>query len=375
MQLSSEKIGDLTAGRAPDGVATLLLVRAACDGGATRAEVVRDLAPLFAHKLSPAEWRQAADAASADLLSLGLVTEKRGRLKATEAGAEQAAAFLGQSAVDHEWSTLRDTMLIAKALGIAGEPTARLKSLTRPEALSAIIVQQAYGLPLKKNEAPARLRARLAMVALERAFGNTIKSGFGSGASLPSKPGRALAGQLSLHPREFPTDAKLIAELAAEQIGAPRADLEQLRLAVLKRLGSQALEMRRPVSSSHAPSKRATVAPPSALPAAANDARPPIRPDMAQFAAAVHAAARTCADGWPGNRKAFISNVWTAVRQRAPHWSLSEIEFKCMLAEAHRSGEIVLANADLKDKKNIKELESSAILYKNTVWHFVRVED
>ena len=58
-----------------------------------------------------------------------------------------------------------------------------------------------------------------------------------------------------------------------------------------------------------------------------------------------------------------------------PHWGLSEIEFKCMLAEAHRSGHVVLASADLKNKENIKELESSAISYKNTVWHFVRVED
>ena len=33
------------------------------------------------------------------------------------------------------------------------------------------------------------------------------------------------------------------------------------------------------------------------------------------------------------------------------------------------------ANADLKDKKSIKELESSAVPYKNTVWHFVRVEE
>jgi hypothetical protein len=46
-----------------------------------------------------------------------------------------------------------------------------------------------------------------------------------------------------------------------------------------------------------------------------------------------------------------------------------------MLAEAHRMGSIVLANADLKDKSRMQELESSAISYKNTVWHFVRVED
>ena len=36
---------------------------------------------------------------------------------------------------------------------------------------------------------------------------------------------------------------------------------------------------------------------------------------------------------------------------------------------------VVLANADLKDKKSMKDLESSAVPYKNTVWHFVRVEE
>jgi hypothetical protein len=46
-----------------------------------------------------------------------------------------------------------------------------------------------------------------------------------------------------------------------------------------------------------------------------------------------------------------------------------------MLAGAHRAGQLVLASADLKNKRDIKEFEDSAILYKNTVWHFVRVED
>ena len=374
--LTSEHVSEpQAAGKTPDGLALLLLVRAACEGGATRAEIVRDLAPLFAHKLSPAEWRQSADAASADLLVMNLATEKRGRLKVTDQGAALSARYLGMKTpvepTPLSWADVRDIALDAKALGAEREAPARLKSLARPEALSAIIVQQAFGLPIKKNEQPARIRARLALIALERAFGNKIKAGMGSGAGLSAKAGRTLAGQLSRKPREFPTDAKLIAELAAEQVDAPRADLEQLRLALLKRLGTRALEDRRAAAS---PSKRATIAPPAAMPVAANDA-PPMRPDMGQFARTVQAAARTCADGWPGNRKAFISNVWNAVRLSAPQWGLSEIEFKCMLAEAHRSGEVVLANADLKDKKNIKELESSAILYKNTVWHFVRVED
>jgi hypothetical protein len=99
------------------------------------------------------------------------------------------------------------------------------------------------------------------------------------------------------------------------------------------------------------------------------------RPDLGEFSRAVKDAASQRAEGWPGSRKAYISQVWDAIRAAKPRWELSEIEFKCMLAEAHRLGAIALANADLKDKKSIKELESSAVPYKNTVWHFVRVEE
>lgn len=374
--LSSEHKGEPRPANAPaDAVASLLLTRLAAKGGATRAEIVRDLAPLFAHKLSPAEWRQTADAGADSVVAIALATEKRGRLTLSDEGRMHAAAWLGRDELDdHAWPDLRDTMLVAKALGAEREPLARLKSFARPEALSAIIVQKAFGLPHKKNEQPARLRARLALIALERAFGNKIKAGFGTGSGLSAKAGRLLAGQLSRKPRDFATDAKLIAELAAEQVDAPRADLEQLRLALLKRLGTDALAARRGAGGPVVGRPSLVAVAPSLPRPAANDA-PPLRPDLAQFARAVHAAARTCADGWPGNRKAYISNVWDAVRQSAPQWGLSEIEFKCMLAEAHRSGEIVLANADLKDKKNMLQLESSAIQYKNTVWHFVRVED
>jgi hypothetical protein len=122
--------------------------------------------------------------------------------------------------------------------------------------------------------------------------------------------------------------------------------------------------------------------PPAAAPAA-NDRAPappvvaaaPVRPDLGEFSRVVKDAASKRAEGWPGSRKAYISHVWDVIRAAKPRWELSEIEFKCMLAEAHRLGAIALANADLKDKKSMKELESSAVPYKNTVWHFVRVEE
>jgi hypothetical protein len=96
---------------------------------------------------------------------------------------------------------------------------------------------------------------------------------------------------------------------------------------------------------------------------------------MTEFCHAVVEAARPVAEGWPGNRKAFISLVWKAIRNARPDWGLSEIAFKGMLAEAHRSGRLELATADLKDGRDLKSLEDSKILYKNTVWHFVRVQD
>lgn len=358
----------------PTALGALFLTRIVCDDGATRAELVRDLAPLFSHKLSPADWRRMAELQIGLLVASGFATETRGRLRATPAGGKAAVDFLGSSNVRSDWAQQRDIGLIAKSLGIEKEPPAKLKALMRQDSLRGLIVQVAFGLPLKKNQPPAKIRAQLAMIALERAFGNKIKTGFGERSGLPAKAGRMLAGQLARTPKDFGTDTRLIAELAAEHAGSVETDTDSLRAALLRGLGSRILEAR-------APALPITTAPRKLSPAA-NDAAPAAspselspRPDLGQFAAKVQLAARSKAEGWPGNRKAYISHVWTAIRASHPEWNISEIEFKCMLAEAHRAGKIMLANADLKDKKALAELESSAITYKNTVWHFVRVED
>lgn len=364
--------GQSVAGPAP--VSALVLARIATQGGATRADVRRDLQPMVAHRLSPAEWRGAAEAAADDLVAAGLATESRGRLAASETGTGALARLLGHRATaTSTWAARRDVDLVAKSLGLEGESAAKLKALSKPEGLRALVVQKAFGLPLKPRQSAARLRADLAVIALERAFGNKIKSGLGAGSGLSAKAGRLLAGQLALRPREYPSDGRLLAQLAAEAVGTPQASLEALRAALLRDLVTKLL----------APAAPPVVLPPArSAPLPANDlgpaaSRPPpmVRPDLDGFSAEVLAAARGHAEGWPGNRKAFISRVWQAIRAARPEWGLSEIEFKGMLAEAHRAGRLVLANADLKDKKNLKDFEASAIGYKNTIWHFIRIED
>ncbi|MCK5089988.1 MAG: hypothetical protein KAQ88_08410, partial [Hyphomicrobiaceae bacterium] len=76
----------MTASRAKPGpLGSLLLARVSCAGGATRAQLVRDLGPFVSSKLSPAELRSTIDTELTRLLSAGLVRNDRSRYRASEA--------------------------------------------------------------------------------------------------------------------------------------------------------------------------------------------------------------------------------------------------------------------------------------------------
>jgi hypothetical protein len=354
----------------PSSLRVLVLARAAADAGATRSELTRGLGPFVSHKLSPAAWRSALDGTLRALENEQLIGETRGRVTLTGQGRAAVSEFLGANGVSTAWDDIRDVRLVASALGLEAESAVRLKTLTRPDGLRVAILQKAYGLNIKGVPSPARLRSALAVVALERAFGSSIRAGLGAGVGLAAKAGRLIAGQLSRRPRDFGTDGRLIATLAAEHVGAVQTDADALRLAILRNFVSQSFAA--PLPRPRGDCANASADPPHSAPigsAASSRQNPP------GFAREVQSAARTRAEGWPGNSKAFISHVWQTLQVRRPEWGLTELEFKAMLAEAHRIGHVTLAGADLKDKRNIKELQESAVAYKNTVWHFVRVED
>jgi hypothetical protein len=378
-------------GPAPDlpmpdlSINDLVLLRIAA-ASTTRAELQRDLAALVAPKIPGTAFRRSAELAIGQHSARHLLAEHRGRMTLTETGQRAAKALLAPTkssaaAPLTDWPGIR-SVLAVRALGLKAATPAILKALNRPEGIAALVLQQHFELAADKVLSPTTLRSELAVVALERAFGNKIKTGLGKGTGLPGKAGRILAGQLFKQPREITTDGKLVLALAAEIAGAPDTSLDGLTLAVLRSLTQAALtgtaiatlEQRLPKPSPTADNDASPLPPPAAN-AAPPQMRPAVRPDMSEFASAVVSAARPVSEGWPGNRKAFISLVWNAIRNTRPEWELSEIAFKGMLAEAHRIGLVVLAGADLKDKCDLKELEDSKILYKNTVWHFVRVED
>lgn len=367
----------------------IVLVRlAAAPDGRDHADLARDLLPVISHKLSPDDWRKVLSGILASLAASAYVTTTGTLSRATGSGKAAAVEFLGlrKSGALPAWPDVRDGALIARALGLEKEPASRLKGLAKLEGLRCLIVLGTYGLKLRGPVSASRLRSALAVIALERAFGNQIKHGLGEKPGLSPKSGRLLAGQLASKPRDFGTDGRLIAALAADAVDAPRSDIGTLRLGVLRRFITNAETKPSATPAKAKPSRQQKARAGGSAPAPQTSETPaqlaqpvatPIagRPDPAQFARVVLAAARTKADGWSGNRKAYVSHVWQVLRDTRPDWALTEIEFKCMLTEAHRTGLLALVTADLKNPRTLKELQESAISYKNTVWHFIRVED
>jgi hypothetical protein len=360
---------------ANDRLRQLALLRiAGGDAHTTRSAVAQDLGPIVPHRLGAAPWRARIEREIESLLGDGAIRENDGHLQVTAEGAEAARRFLGgRGALPRAWSELRDVRLVAKALGLERLAGKDLKLLARPDGLRAGVVQAAYKLKIKGVATPSRLRAALAALALERAFGNQLGATLSGKSALPAKAGRLLAGQLARNPRDFGTDRRLIAALAGEHLGVKSADIDALRRGVLCRFLADTLaeagEVARP---SRGPARLVALAPRAApAPLAGSGGA---RPDLPRFVHEVRREAGRLAEGWIGNRKAYISHVWRALAQARTEWGLSEIEFKCMLLEAHRAGQLALAHADLKDHKSLKDVQESAVVYKNAVFHFVRAD-
>jgi hypothetical protein len=363
-------------------VGALVLVRLSIgESGAGEAELARDLQPLVTPAIEPSEWRLLLGRLVAAQIKDQLVARRNNRLHATTSGRRQARQFLGSDLTGtDDWATVRDGLLVARALGTPGLPGRRLKALGKIEGLRSAIVIAAHGLKPRAAASASRLRNDLALLALDRAFGNRLQRDLGAKSGLSAKAARLLAGQLSVRPRDFGSDSRLVAGLAAEVVGVTSSTLPALRLALLRRFVAGDLEW--PIVRPKAQEAFAKPAapPPASTPAVVQQLRPvpaPAgRPGPEAFARAVNDVARPLATGgWSGSRKVYISQVWAAVAERHAGWGLSEIEFKAMLTEAHRTGLLVLGTSDLRDKRDLDEIQASATVFKNTVWHFVRVED
>lgn len=385
----------------PARIRDIILVRVAVETrDMSRAEIAKDIGVVVGPKLSATECRHAVDRNLGALADAGLVTLRTVAVLVTDAGRKRAQMVLGGKApLPKSWREARDVRLVAKALGLDEASSGRLKLLLKADGLKAAIVQQAFALQLRGLVTASRLRAALAVVALERAFGQSGGSSSARKTGLSAKDGRKLATQLTADHGNYGTDSRLIAALAIQASRAVSGDFASLQCAVLRHyvFGEKVLADMFAVGGKAKPERRrrsnrvrGDYQPPVQLdllfggqrnpPDPATADRPAeravslARPDLNAFTADVRRMADGVAEGWPGNRKAFINRVWRAAQAQRPEWGLSEIEFKAMLTEAHRAGGLVLAHADLKDSQTLRDVQESQIAFKNTNFHFIRAD-
>jgi hypothetical protein len=375
-----------------------------------KGEIAADLSPFAGAQTPASRWREAVEEAIDALAAAGRIAPKPGGLAATSAGAADASKFLGVAAsVPLTWEKACNVWLIAKALARRRATPKRLAELATLDGLRAAILVQSYGLQIKGPATPTRLRQAMAAVALRKAFGGETAAALAGKSGLPARASRLLAAQLMDKPRDPGTDRRLVSALAVQACAARGADLPALRAGVLRRffaVPSGPSRMAADADVRHRASRgvpslvgegqgggdcrtQKVGVPPNPSPQGGGEPRPmrgeadtsppasaaiPRPRDLPAFASEVRRLAAGEAQGWSGDRKAYISRVWRTLSAERPEWGLSEIEFKCMLAEAHRAGQLALANADLKDESNIRDVQDSAVVYRNAVFHFIRVD-
>lgn len=324
--------------------------------GETEVQLRKDLHGLVMQDMSAADWRAALGQVIVRLVDTGFMRPVRANAyMGTEKCEARLLTFLGTNRMPTApWHEIRDGHLIAIALGLV--PTSRLIArLITAEGLRLAILSRHYDLPLDITSASLeQLRNGLAKIAEQRGLTVGIRDTVSKENRLSQKEAVMMGARLLKSRHVVESDGELIACLAAEAVSAMNESAAELRHMLFRRL----IDNRE--SSELTPVKRGDI---GAL------------PDLAEFTEQVKIIAAEIAVGWPGNRRAFISTVWDALRDNFPEWPMDEEQYKAMILSAHRHGLLRLAIADLRDKAILEDVTRSRITYKNSEWHFIRVED
>jgi hypothetical protein len=286
-------------------------------------ELLQPLGRFCPRELTQAAWRAELDAVTANLRGKALLPDHR-------LGEREALRrYIGPHHAT-TWPQLADRVLPALALGVAADDTKTLAKLSSRDAWAAAIVARARG--QWQHGAPPSLAATCDAFAWQ-------------GLGLAGKPKRLPAEVRSLFlQRELSVAAappdRLVRQLAARELGVPRADARALREGLVRAWLSE-----RPIGGGTGTAK--------------------------QFADHVHAIARDVREGVFGERKVFISAVWGELH-RDPAWtSLSLDEFKHRLVSAHHAGELLLARADLVAAMSPELVAASEIVTGGASFHFI----
>ena len=334
----------------------LLRLAFGAEEGETEVQLRKDLHPIVMHQVSATEWRTVLGQIIVRLVDCGLMRPVRANAyMCTENSQARILEFLQISRLPKlAWHEIRDGYLTALALNLApnGKLAVRLLSA---EGLRAAIIIDHFNLPYDIATASLeQIRVGLATVAEQRGLTSGIRTTPIHEKNLSHKEAVMMGAKLLKSRHVVESDGELFACLAAELVGAMNESASELRQMLFRQLISAR-------ESSELPKR---ITPILEAP-----------PELSEFTCEVKTIAANSAVGWPGNKRAFISHVWRDLKAKFPHWNLDREGFKEMILNAQRAGLLRLTIADLRDKSNVEDVAESRIAYKNSEWHFIRVEE
>ncbi|MGI9381009.1 MAG: hypothetical protein ACR2OW_15295 [Methyloligellaceae bacterium] len=340
----------------------LVLMRILCvqSDGCYSNEIAKDMLCFASAETRAQEVSELLEAALEQLINSGAVFRTKGDvLKITEQGEKRALSFLRVRSISNlHWEEIKSLHIVARFLRIKSRSLAALEPLKTGDGLRASILKVYYNLPLKAHiPSLSQIRNALAVKSMNSVFMDNLPGGLSDGTVVSEDMALMLASRNLKRPREIGSTAQLLAILAAEAVDASDTEANSLRVAIYRKF-----------AQGKSPSNET-------IPTAIRTQSVSDGFDLESFADVVSNLAKLKAEGWDGNRRAYISHVWQEIQNRTVGQQLNEREFKTRLAEAHRAGHLSLAIADLRDKSNISDIQDSVTRYKNTEWHLIRVED
>ncbi len=370
---------DATRPVVPERLEALLLARLALPAktpatAAQLATLTRRFAPTT---LTPPEWRALVEETFAQLQARQIVSPER-RLVSPD----DLQARLGPHTVK-KWDDWADRLLPALALGIALGDSKSRRQLSARDGWVSAIAGRVLGI-WQDGPPPSLKRLGAALVWRE----------LGLPGAPEDCPPTLRAHFLKRHiAMKDGTPAQLVSQIALRAVRAPNAAPRTVRDALVRSwLAGDDLRTATPVSTNadHRPPS-ADHRPPSAdsRPPSADhrppstDHRPPPadhRPPPPAAAPTVpppsliddaRSAARSAQAGVFGDRKVFISSVWSALRERPTWAALALDDFKRQLVAAHRNQQLVLTRADYVAAMDPALVAASETRTDGATFHFI----
>jgi hypothetical protein len=298
------------------------------------------------HRFAPAtvdvtQWRDRVEACLQSLQDRGVVDAELRVRRADE---------FKQRTGSHEvqrWQQWPERILPGLAIGVRADDAKAHQRLSDRDAWAAAIVARVQGLWTK---GPPPTLPKVCDALTWRALGLP-----GTPKGCPAEV-RAHFLRLYVEIDAAPPE-RMVRQLAAKLIGAPRADLKALRLALIQAW-----------LTGYEPEAQPAEPPPSD----AHRAAPvPVAVQAPSLIDAVRSAARAARDGVFGDRKVFISSVWHALRATPPWSQLALDDFKARLVSAHRQRELELARADLVAAMDPTLVAASETRTDGATFHFI----